>query len=117
MSWAPSSLGSGRASCAACATVSGLRGPVLGGRGGGVPGRSLLALSLCLAATKVSRLQQALEEAEASGHRQAALGLCEQLGDLFSKGADYQRSVEAYQKQVRSEGGLGARSGSIQAGQ
>ncbi|XP_062987305.1 tonsoku-like protein [Elgaria multicarinata webbii] len=51
-------------------------------------------------ASKVSRLQQALEEAEAAGHRPAALGLCEQLGDLFSKAGDYPRSVEAYQKQL-----------------
>ncbi|KAJ6661467.1 hypothetical protein lerEdw1_014376 [Lerista edwardsae] len=58
-------------------------------------------------ATKVSRLQQALEEAEASGQRQAALGLCEQLGDLFSKGADYQRSVEAYKKQLCHAEALG----------
>ncbi|XP_066480047.1 tonsoku-like protein [Tiliqua scincoides] len=51
-------------------------------------------------ATKVSRLQQALDEAETAGNQQVALGLCEQLGDLFSKGADYQRSVEAYKKQL-----------------
>lgn len=54
-----------------------------------------------LAATKVSRLQQALEEAEAAGHLDVALGLCEQLGDLFSKAGDFQRSAEAYEKQVR----------------
>ncbi|KAJ7338236.1 hypothetical protein JRQ81_010954 [Phrynocephalus forsythii] len=52
-------------------------------------------------ATKVSRLHQALEEAEAAGNREAALGLCEQLGDLFSKAGDYQRAAEAYAKQLR----------------
>ncbi|XP_048338544.1 tonsoku-like protein [Sphaerodactylus townsendi] len=51
-------------------------------------------------ATKVSSLQQALEEAEASRDRQAAVGLCEQLGDLFSKEGDYQRALEAYRKQL-----------------
>ncbi|XP_042318986.1 tonsoku-like protein isoform X3 [Sceloporus undulatus] len=50
--------------------------------------------------SKVSRLQQALEEVEAAGNLGAALGLCEQLGDLFSKAGDYQRSVEAYKKQL-----------------
>ncbi|XP_053105913.1 tonsoku-like protein [Hemicordylus capensis] len=50
--------------------------------------------------TKASRLQQALEEAEAAGNLQTALGLCEQLGDFFSKAGDYQRSVEAYEKQL-----------------
>ncbi|KAH0617352.1 hypothetical protein JD844_015410 [Phrynosoma platyrhinos] len=51
--------------------------------------------------SKVSRLQQALEEAEVTANLEAALSLCEQLGDLFSKAGDYQRSVEAYEKQVR----------------
>uniref|UniRef100_A0A8D2KSB0 Tonsoku-like protein n=1 Tax=Varanus komodoensis TaxID=61221 RepID=A0A8D2KSB0_VARKO len=50
--------------------------------------------------SKVSSLQQALEEAEASGQQRAALGLCEQLGDLFSKAGDYPRAVEAYEKQL-----------------
>nr|XP_028591818.1 tonsoku-like protein [Podarcis muralis] len=51
-------------------------------------------------ATKVSRLQQELEEAEAAGSLREALGLCEQLGDLFSKAGDYRRSLEAYEKQL-----------------
>ncbi|XP_062835977.1 tonsoku-like protein isoform X2 [Anolis carolinensis] len=50
--------------------------------------------------SKVTRLQQALEEAEASCDRGAALALSEQLGDLFSKAGDYQRSLEAYKKQL-----------------
>ncbi|XP_067323325.1 tonsoku-like protein [Anolis sagrei] len=50
--------------------------------------------------SKVSRLQQALEEAETSCDRGAALALSEQLGDLFSKAGDYQRSLEAYKKQL-----------------
>ncbi|XP_059579640.1 tonsoku-like protein isoform X2 [Alligator mississippiensis] len=51
-------------------------------------------------ATKASRLQEALEEA-ATSDPQAALGLCEQLGDLFSKHGDYRRAVEAYERQLR----------------
>uniref|UniRef100_A0A452HRP4 Tonsoku-like protein n=1 Tax=Gopherus agassizii TaxID=38772 RepID=A0A452HRP4_9SAUR len=51
-------------------------------------------------ALKVSRLQEALEE-KAPGDPQAALGLCEQLGDLFSKHGDYRRAVESYQRQLR----------------
>uniref|UniRef100_A0A8D0GSM6 Tonsoku like, DNA repair protein n=1 Tax=Sphenodon punctatus TaxID=8508 RepID=A0A8D0GSM6_SPHPU len=49
-------------------------------------------------ALRVSRLQEALEEAAPSNPR-AALGLCEQLGDLFSKAGDYRRAVEAYERQ------------------
>ncbi|XP_065438325.1 tonsoku-like protein isoform X2 [Chrysemys picta bellii] len=51
-------------------------------------------------ALKVSRLQEALEEA-APADPQAALGLCEQLGDLFSKHGDYRRAVQSYQRQLR----------------
>uniref|UniRef100_A0A8D0L634 NF-kappa-B inhibitor-like protein 2 n=1 Tax=Sphenodon punctatus TaxID=8508 RepID=A0A8D0L634_SPHPU len=51
-------------------------------------------------ALRVSRLQEALEEAAPSNPR-AALGLCEQLGDLFSKAGDYRRAVEAYERQLR----------------
>ncbi|XP_019368566.1 PREDICTED: tonsoku-like protein [Gavialis gangeticus] len=51
-------------------------------------------------ATKASRLQEALEEA-ATSDLQAALGLCEQLGDLFSKHGDYRRAIEAYERQLR----------------
>ncbi|XP_074843625.1 tonsoku-like protein [Carettochelys insculpta] len=48
----------------------------------------------------VSHLQEALEEA-VPGDLQTALGLCEQLGDLFSKHGDYRRAVEFYQRQLR----------------
>ncbi|XP_077207393.1 tonsoku-like protein isoform X2 [Paroedura picta] len=51
-------------------------------------------------AMKACSLQQALEEAEVAGHLQTALGLCEQLGDLFSKEGDYRRALEAYKKQL-----------------
>ncbi|XP_037747752.1 tonsoku-like protein isoform X1 [Chelonia mydas] len=51
-------------------------------------------------ALTVSRLQEALEEAT-PGDLQAALGLCEQLGDLFSKHGDYRRAVEFYERQLR----------------
>ncbi|XP_074843445.1 tonsoku-like protein [Carettochelys insculpta] len=49
---------------------------------------------------RVSHLQEALEEA-VPGDLQTALGLCEQLGDLFSKHGDYRRAVEFYQRQLR----------------
>ncbi|KAL8181493.1 UNVERIFIED_CONTAM: hypothetical protein K2H54_003446, partial [Gekko kuhli] len=52
-------------------------------------------------AMKVSSLQQALEEAEADSNLQTALGLCEQLGDLFSKEGDYRRALEAYKEQLQ----------------
>ncbi|XP_053916351.1 tonsoku-like protein [Cuculus canorus] len=48
-------------------------------------------------ATKVTRLQAALEEA---GTTEAALALWEQLGDTFSKHGDFNRAVESYQKQL-----------------
>ncbi|XP_064010535.1 tonsoku-like protein isoform X2 [Pogoniulus pusillus] len=51
-------------------------------------------------ATKVTRLQEALEEAVASGASPVALSLCEQLGDTFSKHGDYSRAVESYQRQL-----------------
>ncbi|XP_068789657.1 tonsoku-like protein [Struthio camelus] len=50
-------------------------------------------------ATKVSRLQEALEEAAVSDPP-AALALCEQLGDVFSKHGDYGRAVEYYKRQL-----------------
>ncbi|XP_064364035.1 tonsoku-like protein [Dromaius novaehollandiae] len=50
-------------------------------------------------ATKVNRLQEALEEA-AAGDPPAALALCEQLGDVFSKHGDYGRAVEYYKRQL-----------------
>uniref|UniRef100_A0A8D0GR13 NF-kappa-B inhibitor-like protein 2 n=1 Tax=Sphenodon punctatus TaxID=8508 RepID=A0A8D0GR13_SPHPU len=58
------------------------------------------AVTRSLPALRVSRLQEALEEAAPSNPR-AALGLCEQLGDLFSKAGDYRRAVEAYERQLR----------------
>lgn len=69
----------------------------------------LLTLPASLAALTVSRLQEALEEAT-PGDLQAALGLCEQLGDLFSKHGDYRRAVEFYERQV-SQGLLGQGAG------
>ncbi|KAM3840983.1 tonsoku-like protein [Vipera latastei] len=58
-------------------------------------------------ATKVSRLQGALEEAEAAGDLEAALGLSEQLGDLFCKMGEYRRAVGAYEKQLGHAQALG----------
>lgn len=56
---------------------------------------------LFLAVLAVVRLQQQLEESEGSDP-QGAMGICEQLGDLFSKAGDFPKAAEAYQKQVRS---------------
>ncbi|XP_016072127.1 PREDICTED: tonsoku-like protein [Miniopterus natalensis] len=47
----------------------------------------------------VIRLQQQLEESESSDP-QGALGICEQLGDLFSKAGDFPKAAKAYQKQL-----------------
>ncbi|KAM5313305.1 tonsoku-like protein isoform 2-T2 [Glossophaga mutica] len=47
----------------------------------------------------VIQLQQRLEESESSDPR-GAMGLCEQLGDLFSKAGDFPKAAEAYQKQL-----------------
>ncbi|XP_027713504.1 tonsoku-like protein [Vombatus ursinus] len=49
---------------------------------------------------KVVSLQQKLEEAERSDLHEA-LGICEQLGDLFSKSGDFPKAAEAYQKQLQ----------------
>lgn len=49
----------------------------------------------------VIRLQQQLEESESSDP-QGALGICEQLGDLFSKAGDFPKAAKAYQKQVHT---------------
>ncbi|XP_026987921.1 tonsoku-like protein isoform X2 [Sagmatias obliquidens] len=46
----------------------------------------------------VVRLQQQLEESEESDPR-GAMGICEQLGDLFSKAGDFPKAAAAYQKQ------------------
>lgn len=47
----------------------------------------------------VVHLQQRLEEVEGSD-LQGAMGICEQLGDLFSKAGDFPKAAEAYQKQL-----------------
>ncbi|XP_062424560.1 tonsoku-like protein [Rhea pennata] len=60
--------------------------------------RDLIRCNLRFAA-KASRLQEALEEAAASDPP-AALALCEQLGDVFSKHGDYGRAVEYYKRQL-----------------
>ncbi|XP_074754375.1 tonsoku-like protein [Athene noctua] len=67
--------------------------------------RDLVRLNLRYA-TKVTRLQEALEEAVASD-QPAALALCEQLGDTFSKHGDYARAVDYYQKQLNFAQELG----------
>ncbi|XP_049710042.1 tonsoku-like protein isoform X3 [Elephas maximus indicus] len=48
---------------------------------------------------KVIRLQQQLEEAK-DCDPESAMGICEQLGDLFSKAGDFPRAAKAYQKQL-----------------
>nr|XP_031546329.1 tonsoku-like protein isoform X2 [Vicugna pacos] len=48
----------------------------------------------------VVRLQQQLEESKGSDP-QAAMGICEQLGDLFSKAGDFPKAAKAYQKQLQ----------------
>lgn len=52
----------------------------------------------------VTQLQQRLEESESSDPH-GAMGLCEQLGDLFSKAGDFPKAAEAYQKQVHTWAG------------
>ncbi|XP_070488443.1 tonsoku-like protein isoform X3 [Equus przewalskii] len=47
----------------------------------------------------VVQLQQRLEEAEGSDP-QGAMGICEQLGDLFSKAGDFPKAAKAYEKQL-----------------
>lgn len=47
----------------------------------------------------VVQLQQQLEESEESDP-EVAMGVCEQLGDLFSKAGDFPKAAAAYQKQV-----------------
>ncbi|KAM9257796.1 tonsoku-like protein [Morus bassanus] len=63
-------------------------------------------------ATKVTWLQEALEEAAASDPP-AALALCEQLGDTFSKHGDYARAVEYYQRQLSFAQALGRPPGEL----
>ncbi|XP_040443918.1 LOW QUALITY PROTEIN: tonsoku-like protein [Falco naumanni] len=63
-------------------------------------------------ATKVMRLQEALEEAAASDPS-AALALCEQLGDTFSKHGDYGRAAEYYQRQLTFAQALGRPAGEL----
>ncbi|XP_012414241.1 tonsoku-like protein [Trichechus manatus latirostris] len=48
---------------------------------------------------KVIRLQQQLGEAKGQDP-ESAMGICEQLGDLFSKAGDFPKAAEAYQKQL-----------------
>ncbi|XP_006830846.1 PREDICTED: tonsoku-like protein [Chrysochloris asiatica] len=48
---------------------------------------------------KVVQLQRQLEEAK-DRDPESALGICEQLGDLFSKAGDFPKAAEAYQKQL-----------------
>ncbi|XP_060053300.1 tonsoku-like protein isoform X3 [Erinaceus europaeus] len=47
----------------------------------------------------VVQLQQRLEEPEGRDP-QGAMGICEQLGDLFSKAGDFPKAVEAYRQQL-----------------
>ncbi|XP_054241396.1 tonsoku-like protein [Indicator indicator] len=61
--------------------------------------RDLLRANLRYA-SKLTRLQEGLEEAVAGGDLPVALSLCEQLGDIFSKHGDYSRAVESYQRQL-----------------
>uniref|UniRef100_A0A8C4UFX7 Tonsoku-like protein n=1 Tax=Falco tinnunculus TaxID=100819 RepID=A0A8C4UFX7_FALTI len=63
-------------------------------------------------AIKVMRLQEALEEAAASDPS-AALALCEQLGDTFSKHGDYGRAAEYYQRQLTFAQALGRPAGEL----
>lgn len=58
-----------------------------------------LHVKLFPAVLAVVRLQQQLQESEGSDP-QGAMGICEQLGDLFSKAGDFPKAAEAYQKQV-----------------
>uniref|UniRef100_A0A8D0L632 NF-kappa-B inhibitor-like protein 2 n=1 Tax=Sphenodon punctatus TaxID=8508 RepID=A0A8D0L632_SPHPU len=85
-----------------CAIIPQVRGRGYGFEGGPSACTPALgtAVTRSLPALRVSRLQEALEEAAPSNPR-AALGLCEQLGDLFSKAGDYRRAVEAYERQLR----------------
>lgn len=59
-------------------------------------------MSLLPAVLAVIRLQQQLEESESSDP-QSAMGICEQLGDLFSKAGDFPKAAKAYQKQVHTQ--------------
>ncbi|XP_055981270.1 tonsoku-like protein [Sorex fumeus] len=47
----------------------------------------------------VVRLQQQQEEPEGSDP-QSAMGICEQLGDLFSKAGDFPKAADAYRRQL-----------------
>ncbi|XP_049621606.1 tonsoku-like protein [Suncus etruscus] len=47
----------------------------------------------------VIRLQQQQEEPEGSDP-QSAMGICEQLGDLFSKAGDFPKAADAYRQQL-----------------
>ncbi|XP_057592710.1 tonsoku-like protein isoform X2 [Hippopotamus amphibius kiboko] len=62
----------------------------------------------------VVRLQQQLEESKESDP-QGAMGICEQLGDLFSKAGDFPKAAAAYQKQVRAQAGAGGEGARLRA--
>ncbi|XP_075405211.1 tonsoku-like protein [Tenrec ecaudatus] len=49
---------------------------------------------------KVVQLQQRLEEAK-DCDPESAMGICEQLGDLFSRAGHFSRAAKAYQEQLR----------------
>ncbi|NXY90014.1 TONSL protein, partial [Alcedo cyanopectus] len=70
------------------------------------PSQQRLLRSLLRYATKVTRLQEALEEAVASDPA-AAVALCEQLGDTFSKRGDFARAIGYYQRQLSLAQALG----------
>ncbi|KAM6445767.1 LOW QUALITY PROTEIN: tonsoku-like protein [Rhynochetos jubatus] len=61
-------------------------------------------------ATKVTRLQEALEEATEAA---VALSLCERLGDTFSQHGDYARAVAAYERQLSLAQELGRPAGEL----
>ncbi|NWR56076.1 TONSL protein, partial [Bucorvus abyssinicus] len=76
------------------------------------PGQRELVRASLRYATKVTRLQAALEVAKASDPP-AALALCEQLGDTFSKHGDYSRAVQFYQRQLSLAQELGRPAGEL----
>ncbi|XP_058421161.1 tonsoku-like protein isoform X1 [Diceros bicornis minor] len=61
--------------------------------------KAMICRTLKYAVLAVVQLQQQLEESEGSDP-QGAMGICEQLGDLFSKAGDFPKAAEAYQKQL-----------------
>lgn len=57
---------------------------------------------LCLfpAVLEVIRLQQQQPEEPERSDPQSAMGICEQLGDLYSMAGDFTKTADAYQRQV-----------------